>query len=670
MLRVFSLALVLASLTNPALAQSLVGSVEGTVKDEQGGVLPGVTLKLSGRMGARTAVTDGAGVFRFLALEPGPYDVTSTLSGFAAVKKGPFSVSVGRSATVDFALAVESRREALDVVGEAPLVDTKSAAQSTALCQEQLFNLPIRPSNAATDLMNYAPGVNNGSAFGGSADAANALMLDGVDTRDPKNGTAWAFYNYNMIEEIQVQGLGAPAEYGAFSGAVVNTVTKSGGNHHTALFDVVYAADGFSSNNVKERIKTANPALADPARTRKLLDYTAQFGGPIKADKLFFFVSAQRYNIRQDPTGPRTVREEWSPRFNAKLTWQTSSADSFMATFQYDSYSIKGRAGVPDLVATDALTNRESSPESIWGAHWRHVFGPKTFFEVKWTGYGAYYDLNPEVSAPGHIDLGTGAYSVSQGWYYWADRDRQQVNASVSHYAEAYGRHSFKFGVEVERSKLRSRYGFVDGVLYADLYQAPYLAYSYGYDVKGKNQRESVYAQDSWRIGTRLTVTPGLRADMLRGYDDALGTKVYSNTNWAPRLGFALDPTGRGTAVVRGHYGQFYEGIFFSAYSRATTGIEDYVTFESDGQGLVEVDRSPTILYRMDPKTRHPRVDQWTLGAEGSFARNWRASVTGIYRTSKNFIDSVLPSARWAPVTLPNGLGGGHTHSLRLGQPR
>ena len=390
MLRPLGLALLAASIAGPCLAQSLVGSVEGIVRDEQGGVLPGVTVTLSGRMGSRTAVTDSTGTFRFLAIEPGPYDLTSALSGFATVRKGPFSVSMGRTATVDFGLTVESRRETVNVVGEAPLVDTKSAAQTNALGQDQLFSLPIRPSNAATDLMNYAPGVNNGSAFGGSADASNALLLDGVDTRDPENGTAWAFYDYNMIEEVQVQGLGAPAEYGSFSGAVVNTVTKSGGNRHSALVDLRYAGESFSANNISDKFATANPALAAPAKTNHLLDYTAQLGGPIVPDKLFFFVSAERYNLREDPSGPRTVLEQWSPRFNAKLTWQPSSSNTLMFTFQHDSYSIKGRAGVPNLLATEALTSRESSPETIWGAHFRHVFGPKTFVEVKWTGYGAY----------------------------------------------------------------------------------------------------------------------------------------------------------------------------------------------------------------------------------------------------------------------------------------
>jgi hypothetical protein len=278
---------------------------------------------------------------------------------------------------------------------------------------------------------------------------------------------------------------------------------------------------------------------------------------------------------------------------------------------------------------------------------------------VKWTGYDASSRLDPEVDAPGRTDIGTGGLSVSQGWRYAAERNRQQVNGAVTHHADAFGQHDFKFGMEIERSKLRSQYGYNDDIRYVDLYGAPYLAYSYGYDVKGDNRRESLFAQDGWRVGAHVTLTPGLRVDMLRGYDGASSQKVYSNTNWAPRIGLAFDPSGKGTTVIRGHFGQFYEGLFFSGYSRAVTGASDFVVFENDGTSLWEVDRSPPMLYRMDPKARHPRLDQWTVGVERSFARHWRVSATGIHRSWRNLVDSVLPDARWAPTSVPNALAGG-----------
>ena len=125
--------------------------------------------------------------------------------------------------------------ENVTVTGDSPVVDVKSSATETTISQSLLFSAPI--TRTAINVINYAPGVNSSSAYGGGAGSGNALLIDGVDTRDPSGGTAWTFYNYNVVEEYQFQGLGAPAEYGGFTGAVVNTITKSGGNRFSGLFD-------------------------------------------------------------------------------------------------------------------------------------------------------------------------------------------------------------------------------------------------------------------------------------------------------------------------------------------------------------------------------------------------------------------------------------------------
>ena len=90
---------------------------------------------------------------------------------------------------------------------------------------------------------------------------------------------------------------------------------------------------------------------------------------------------------------------------------------------------------------------------------WRHLFGANTFSEVKYTGWWGFFDLNPEVNESVHFDE-HGGISRRQGWFYYADRDRNQVNAAITHYADKFGRHELKFGAEFERSKTRDRYGY------------------------------------------------------------------------------------------------------------------------------------------------------------------------------------------------------------------
>jgi hypothetical protein len=640
----------------PALAQSLTGSITGVVKDEQGAVLPGVTVTLTGRQGTMTQVTDAQGVYRFPALEVGTYVVNAELSGFAKAKSADIQISPGKELAADLVLKVGTFTDTVTVTGESPMVDVKSSATETTISQSLLFSAPI--TRTAINVINYAPGVNSSSAYGGGAGSGNALLIDGVDTRDPSGGTAWTFYNYNVVEEYQFQGLGAPAEYGGFTGAVVNTITKSGGNRFTGLFDFFGSNKSLGFDNVPKAVAEKNPTLADPAKTTKYADITTQLGGPLKQNKLFFFASAQRFLLETDPTGGVTRRHEVSPRLNFKLTWQPNASNNFTGHVQYDAYNIIGRAGVSALIANDDLTNQEDAPEYVWMNQYRHIFNSNTFAEVKYTGWWGFFDLNPKHTVSVHYDE-TGLAHGSQGWFYFADRTRNQVNSSITHYADKFGRHELKFGAEFERSTTRDRYGYNNGFTFYDYGGVPYYAYSYGYDLKGTNVRQSVFAQDAWHPTNRLTLNLGVRGDFYQGKHDEVG-KVYSSNNWAPRLGVAFDLSGDSRTVLKGSYGLYYEGSQTQLFTRAVPGLQDFVIYDViDGNvnNLVESSRTPAVLYKIADDIKHPRVDEATLGFERALKGDMRLSLTGIWRDNKNFVNSVAPDARWTPVqgTGPNG---------------
>jgi hypothetical protein len=223
-----------------ASAQTLTGTIVGQVTDEQGQVLPGATVTLTGRTGSNAQVADAAGEFRFIGLQPGLYSVRAELSGFRPYEQQNIDVSINRTVTLKVTLPIAALTETVQVTAASLLVDTTTTATENTISQELLFSMPLSRTNAAVNILNYSPGVNSGAAFGGAADSANALLLDGVDTRDPEGGTAWTFFNYNIIDEVQVGALGQPAEYGGYSGAVINTVTKSGGNRYSSLFEYRY----------------------------------------------------------------------------------------------------------------------------------------------------------------------------------------------------------------------------------------------------------------------------------------------------------------------------------------------------------------------------------------------------------------------------------------------
>jgi hypothetical protein len=640
----------------PALAQTLTGSIAGTIKDEQGAILPGVTVTLTGKQGTKTAVTDSGGAYRFAALEVGAYQIVADLSGFAKVTRTELVISPGRELAIDLQMKVAGVEANITVTGESPVVDVKSSATETTISQSLLFSAPI--TRTAINVLNYAPGINSSSAYGGDAGSGNALLIDGVDTRDPSGGTAWTFYNYNVVEEYQFQGLGAPAEYGGFTGAVVNTITKSGGNRFAGLFDFFGTNSSLGGKNVPTSVASANPTLADPAKTKKYADITTQFGGPIKQNKLFFFVSAQRFLLETDPTGGVTERHEVSPRLNVKLTWQPNASNNITGHLQYDAYNIIGRAGVSALIATDQLTNREDAPEYVWMTQWRHLFNSNTFLEAKYTGWWGFYDLNPETKLSKRVNVDTSLVSDSQGWFYYADRGRNQVNSSITHYADKFGRHELKFGAEIERSTTRDRYGYNNGIVFYEYGPGqPYYAYSYGYDISAKNMRQSVFAQDAWHATNRLTINGGVRGDFVQGAGKT-GSNVYSSSNWAPRLGAALDLTGDNRTVVKGSYGLYYEGAQTGLFTRALPGVSDYVTYDFNSQyqltGINNV--KPFVPYKVADGIKHPRVDEATVGFERALSGSTRLSITGIWRDNKNFVNSVAESARWQPVVFTSDL--------------
>ncbi len=193
------------------------GAITGKVTDEQSAALPGVSLTLSGPalMGARTAVSDASGLFRFPALPPGTYSVKAELQGFGTLVQENIRLTTTVTLTLSLVLRQATVAEQVTVIAKSPTVDVKSTeTASVTLSNELLRNIPF--NQFSTDIVNMAPGVNNDTAFGASNGTGISYQMDGVGVGDPDGGTAWVFLNANIIEEAKIMGVGLPAEYGGF----------------------------------------------------------------------------------------------------------------------------------------------------------------------------------------------------------------------------------------------------------------------------------------------------------------------------------------------------------------------------------------------------------------------------------------------------------------------
>ena len=229
MRRVSTIGLLLLLAATPAVAQRTTGEIVGTVTDESGAVLPGVTVTLRGAGvgGAPTTVTSETGAYRFPALPPGSYDLEYTLQGFGTLRNTAIPVGVGGIVELKAVLKVSALSESVTVTGESPVVNLASTTVSTNYNHEWVAAAPIRRFSFF-DLVNSAPGVSATSTLGsntsattlGSTTSDNVYAIDGTDLSAPTGGTAWPWPNADAVQEIEVLQLGASAEYGNVMGAV------------------------------------------------------------------------------------------------------------------------------------------------------------------------------------------------------------------------------------------------------------------------------------------------------------------------------------------------------------------------------------------------------------------------------------------------------------------
>src|SRR5439155_5039117 len=217
---------------------------------------------LSGPMlvgGDQTTTTSADGSYRFSELLPGLYGVVAHLDGFQTVERRDVRVDFGMTVTLDLTLKISGVSETVTVSGETPVVDVRTAAAPSKLSTEQLEKLPLLVDRrASSDVINLTPGANNSTAFGGARQSANSLMIDGQTANLPQSaGINSSFINNNWIEEVQVVGLGANAEYGEFSSVAANMVLRSGSNRFAGLAEYLLGRNAWVSDN---RVSLA-PAL-------------------------------------------------------------------------------------------------------------------------------------------------------------------------------------------------------------------------------------------------------------------------------------------------------------------------------------------------------------------------------------------------------------------------
>ncbi len=285
----------------PAAAQEQAGSIAGVVRDWSDAVLPGAMVKARGPQmaGVGKAVANSEGVYRFPSLPAGTYSVTATLRGFSPRTVENVVLQLGQLLEVDLTLLVGGVSESVVVTGRPPILDTRQTASFTTIEEDVIGRVP--KGRDFTSLVKMAPGIEDETMSGGiqvegASGAENRFVIDGMDTTDLLLGTSGKEMLVDFVAQVQVKSSGYNAEFGGATGGVISAVTKSGSNSVRGSVGLHYQDNRFyGGRSPASRYwpwdqETPERGLFYPNTPSTYLSPTADLGGPILKDKLWYYV--------------------------------------------------------------------------------------------------------------------------------------------------------------------------------------------------------------------------------------------------------------------------------------------------------------------------------------------------------------------------------------------
>jgi hypothetical protein len=312
MVRTVKLGLLLAGFVvtcaGPVHAQA-IGAIFGKVTDTSGAVLPAVTVTVvgTGLQQPLVAVTSASGAYQFPSVPIGTYSVTFELNGFKKAVRENVIITTGFNAGIDQKLELGQMSEEVTVSGASPVVDLKKTGTGAVFTAEVLEKIPT--ARDPWQIVNMTPGVQAGLNVGGAASgqqvglnsrgtSANVQWnLEGGSITDLSSNSSPMYYNFDSFEQIQVTNGGGDVSVQS-SGLSINLVTKSGSNVFKGTGLVTYEDDKTQSTNVTEELFNAGSnGFLSGNPIQKIANYSIEFGGPIKKDRLWFWGAADKQDI-------------------------------------------------------------------------------------------------------------------------------------------------------------------------------------------------------------------------------------------------------------------------------------------------------------------------------------------------------------------------------------
>jgi hypothetical protein len=632
------------------------GAIHGAITDASGSAIAGAPVEVSSpsRAVKLTTRSDPAGGFRFYNLVPATdYAVSVAAGGFQTWTRAPLAVVSGEPLTIRVQLAVEARRESIEVSAPAPAVAPESTEVSTNVGHERLLAMPTNGRHLNRFALLDAR-VRNTGGLGGDGSNLTRLSINGSTFRNTQyrldgqtnydtlyNNAPLQQLSLSAVQEFRVLTNQFNAEHGSTSVGLVIATTRAGTNqvHGEALF---YGRPSGIQ---------ARPPLAKMRIPNQLLQEGGSLGGPVRRDKTHYFLNYERTSQERGSYISTVSPGFFIGRYRndlalARLDHQFSSAHSAALRLngQRESNTNANDSGGGTVQPSAAVKSAGQSmgAQMTETALWRGLVN-----ELR-LGYTNAVPSNSSPLTPGVVVTRSGYSTEGNASYSMVRTEIYQLSDQA---IWQRGAHTFKAGGDFIRRKIRD-FSFSSHGTYTFPAGAPVAGqqptqYSQRFGVARLRYGQTQWAgffQDTWRLSQRLTVNLGVRYDYQSVLDDC--------NNFGPRLGLSWDPKGDGATILRGAFGLFYDQPFFHGLTQRFLqgGVNaPYVTYTlapSDPNfpgypysynplahpaGLT---LAPAAVYVRTGTLLSPYTTQSSIGVERRIPGGWTLSVTGVRNLS------------------------------------
>lgn len=663
-----------------AQATATTGQIEGTIVDETGGALPGVTVSARNVNTGfeRSTASGGDGIYRLSLLPLGTYELTAELQGFTTVKRGGLILHVNETLTVPVQMKVATVQETITVTAESPLVEVSRSQVANTINETAIDSLPIN-GRRFQDFVLLTPGAvfegqRGGTSINGQRGINAAYAIDGASYDNPffggikggeRSNVAYTI-SQEAISEFQVSNSGYTAEFGRSGGGVVNAVTKTGTNElHGGGF--WFFRD--------ERMQADDPFGRPPTDFRQH-QFGLSLGGPVKRDRVHFF-GVYDQQVRDNPLVVKfSANPAGIPRFDGQESTFKQTNDVWTAFgrvdtqinsdnhfwIRYNWSRNEGKNGLGSTPTRNAIGNNslEKDRTNTVVAQFSTILTPTRLNEVRFQ-----YGREDRPREPNTTDVTvtvTGLGTAGRVTFLPSlETDaRYQV---VDNFTWLAGKHSLRAGTDINlthteqpfflsRSGGEYRFRSVADYLATVAGQPRYQDFRQGFgrpDVDFWQKEYAFYVQDTWKIESNMTLNYGLRYEaQIEPQPDAPNSALPESSripsdknNWGPRLGLTWDPWKDNKGVVRFNAGLFYSRtpalLLVSPFTN-TGAAQLQITFRPGDPGAPTF---PNILsappqLASAPRTdvnffsdpfNNPRTFQGTIGVEREVLPNLTFSV-------------------------------------------